>query len=318
MDAETTENTGQELANDDHQDAAVPGDRFLHIADLHFWEVVLNPLKLLNKRFLGNLNVALRRRHEFPMERAEGYIDALKQTGITTILLTGDFTSTATDGEFERARQFVDALVAAGLAVHVLPGNHDVYTFGAGRGRRFERYFRDYLPENGYPVQARLPHGTPLVFVPTVCPNLLSSRGYVTKESVDVVAQHLAEYAADDETKAPHLVVGGHYPVLTETYGYSAVWGRRLANGDLLRRAMGGSGVQVLYVSGHTHRFSYVEDPKYPNLHHLSTGAFFRINRKEAIEGEFAEVRVGASGFEVFRHTCRDGWKRHRIPPGGE
>ena len=42
----------------------------LHITDLHFWEVVWNPLHLLNKRFLGNINVFMKRRHHFKVDRA--------------------------------------------------------------------------------------------------------------------------------------------------------------------------------------------------------------------------------------------------------
>ena len=32
---------------------------FIHITDLHFWELVLNPFRLLNKRAIGNVNVFL-------------------------------------------------------------------------------------------------------------------------------------------------------------------------------------------------------------------------------------------------------------------
>ena len=79
-------------------------DRLVHIADIHFWRVTLNPFRLVGKRALGALNVLLRRRRDFAMERAEQFADAVAATGINAVLLTGDFTSTSLDEEFALAR----------------------------------------------------------------------------------------------------------------------------------------------------------------------------------------------------------------------
>ncbi|HIJ65996.1 MAG TPA: hypothetical protein HPP77_08590, partial [Candidatus Hydrogenedentes bacterium] len=131
----------------------LPVDRLLHVADLHFWRVVFDPLRLANKRFLGNLNVALRRRHEFRMERAKPFADALAATEVRHVVLTGDFTSTSAEEEFELASEFVRGLQRRGLTLSILAGNHDVYTFEARRKRRFERCFAGLVPDTGFPAR---------------------------------------------------------------------------------------------------------------------------------------------------------------------
>ena len=240
-----------------------PKDVILHVADLHFWSVVRNPFKLLNKRFLGNINVFLRRRHEFPMERAEPFADYLASRGVSNVVLTGDFTSTATDEEFTMARGFVHGLSRRGLTVTLMPGNHDVYTFEAQRAGRFERYFAEHLPVDGFPARLTLPGGTPLILVQTVCPNLLSSRGHITEGMVERTAALLRR------CEGP-VLVAGHYPVIRHTYGYHTSQGRSLRNAESLRKVLGESGKRVLYFAGHVHRFSYTRDPDYPALQHLA------------------------------------------------
>ena len=295
-------------------DTRQPLDTLLHIADLHFWQVVTNPLRLLNKRFLGNLNVWLRRRREFAMDRAGPFADAVAATGIDQVLLTGDFTSTSTDAEFSMAVAFVRGLRERGLTLSLVPGNHDVYTFEAVRKRRFEEYFAEFLAENGYPSRTTLRGGTPLILVPTVCPNLLSARGRVTAEAVEVVAGLL-------EACGDVAVVAGHYPLLYRTYGYASGRSHRLRNANALRKLLGSCGRRILYLCGHVHRFSYVADADYPSLAHVSTGAFFRRDPKRGRMGEFTEIHVLERGFEVFCHTCEDHWIRrpatqHRSPRG--
>ena len=286
-----------------------PIDTLLHVADLHFWKVVKNPLRLLNKRFLGNANVWLCRGRSFPMREAELFIDALAATNANQLLLTGDFSSTSLDEEFALARRFVDALSGRGLALNLMPGNHDVYTFEARRKGRFEQHFAPFVPQEGYPALRHLSGGTPLLLVPTVCPNWVSSKGRITRAQIERVRALL-------DGLPSIVVVAGHYPLLDKTYGYELTRERRLRNADLLRSVLGKSGRTILYVAGHVHRFSYTRDPDFPNLSHLSTGAFFHINHREHIRGEFARICIRADGFEVHRHTLCESWSDSACPPG--
>jgi hypothetical protein len=280
-------------------------DRFVHIADLHFWEVVLNPFKLLSKRMLGNANVVLRRRHEFQVKFAEAYADEVAALGINTVVLTGDFTSTSTEREFEAGAAFTRGLASRGLEVVAMPGNHDAYTFGAVRKKRFEHYFGDYLPAGGLPARLTLPGGTPLVVVPTVGPNILSSKGRITLGEV-ARARTLMNGAPEGP-----LVVAGHYPLLHKTHAYTSGSGRQLRNAESLRAVLAESQRDVLYAAGHVHRFSYVRDPHCPRLQHLTTPAFFLHRRKENLRGAFTEVHIHTDGtFRVFEHINNGTWNR--------
>ena len=286
-----------------------PIDTVLHIADIHFWKIVRNPIHLLNKRFLGNLTVLLKRRREFNMAQAEPYAEAIAEVaasaGAKAVLLTGDFVSTSTAEEFDLAVRFVRGLRARGLEIHLLPGNHDVYTFESVRRKRFEHYFGEFLPPDGYPSVTRLPGGTPLILAPTVRPRYFSARGYVTEKEVEQVRQ-LLEQAGD------RVVVAGHYPLLHRTQGYASNRWRQLKNAGKLRRVLGESQKHILYAAGHVHAFSYERDPVYANLEHLTTGAFFKRDIKMGVAGEFSEIGIYQDRFEIHHHVHKGGWTTTR------
>ena len=116
-------------------------DAFIHITDLHFWEIVRNPFRLLSKGAIGNVNVILKRRHEFIMERAWESLDYITGLAPREVIITGDFASTSTPWEFQQGAEFCKRLTDAGKRVIVIPGNHDVYTFGSERRQAFGKYF---------------------------------------------------------------------------------------------------------------------------------------------------------------------------------
>lgn len=280
-----------------------PQDQLLHLTDFHFWQVVLNPLRLLNKRFIGNGNVMFRRRHEFPMERAEAYAGYVASLGVKDLLLTGDFTSTSMPKEFEMARRFVEGLESRGMRPIVIPGNHDVYTFESVRDKRFERYFGPWLPPGPLPCRMTLPGGTPLILVPTVRANFFSSRGSIDKAAVQKVKNLL------NEANGP-VLIAGHYPMLHETDAYSLSPGRRLLNAQALRDALGNHAHDTVYLSGHTHRFSCVHDSEHSRLTHLTAGALFWRDTRLRTEGNFSEIQIREGRLAVFLHTYDRDWER--------
>lgn len=280
-----------------------PRDTLIHITDLHFWGIVKNPLALLNKRFLGNANVIYRRRHEFHMPQAALYGAHLAALGISECLIGGDFTSTATHKEYEMGKDFVDSLVRGGMNVHLMPGNHDVYTFESVRTRRFQQYFGAFAPAEGYPCRITLPGGTPLILAPTVCPNFLSSAGRITDREIE------ATRALVEACPQGPILVSGHYPVLHRTAGYTSGRSRQLRNAEALRQALGETGRPILYIAGHVHRFSYTRDNVYPNLLHLTTGAFFLKRPHDPCRGAFSTIRTDGSGFAVAWHRFDAAWE---------
>ena len=70
----------------------------------------------------------------------------IKRAGVDHVAVTGDLTNLALETEFEAVRELLeDELGLHPSEVSVVPGNHDLYTRGAMRGRRFVRYFGAYV-----------------------------------------------------------------------------------------------------------------------------------------------------------------------------
>lgn len=292
-----------------------PRDTLIHIGDIHFWKLIMNPFRLLNKRALGNLNVWLRRRHEFDTSQAEDFSDVVAATGVRYAVLTGDFTSTSTKHEFELGRAFVQGLTDRGLTCSVMPGNHDVYTFGSARNQQFQYHFQGLFPEDGLPALKILPGGTPLVSVPTVTPNILSSKGLITDHEIEETRELITGGAEAHARADTPIIVAGHYPVLQQTYAYHTPEDRHLRNAGKLREMLGALNRPILYAAGHVHRFSHVQDPDYPKLYHLTTGAFLMRDDKRKTHGEFSEIHVEPNRCRVFRHAYYGSWSHSEEPP---
>jgi 3',5'-cyclic AMP phosphodiesterase CpdA len=123
--------------------------RVLHLSDVHVTVPLADlPLReMFNKRFIGAVNLALRRQHQFSRAReklaALGRLAAAEQVDL--VICTGDYTGLGTELEFAAARQAVTPLLGRPLGYVTVPGNHDIYLSDVVRARRFERHFGDLL-----------------------------------------------------------------------------------------------------------------------------------------------------------------------------
>lgn len=112
--------------------------RFLHASDIHLLDLAgVRPWRYFNKRFTGWVNLALRRGKSHDGDLFDEIVRQGHAHGVDRIVLTGDLTNLALEPEFALVRERLDR---AGLPVTVIPGNHDVYTRGSYRARRFEDY----------------------------------------------------------------------------------------------------------------------------------------------------------------------------------
>lgn len=287
--------------------AGPAADRVIHITDLHFWAVSLNPALLLGKRALGMANLVLRRRRHFRTELAERFARDLAATGVKTVIAGGDLSTTSLDGEFLAAAAFLDRLKELGMRVYAIPGNHDVYTFSSARRRLFERRLGAHMPGADLPARVLLPGGTPVVFVPTSGPNVLTSRGRILAGEIDRAAALVADAPAGP------VLVAGHYPLLPRTAAYAQGWSHRLARADALRRALGGTGRTLLYAAGHVHRFSLTRDPDWRAMTHLTSAPLFYHGRGQS--GAYSTLAARPDGFQVWKHLFDGEWKSGRLNP---
>jgi len=276
--------------------------RFLHITDLHFWNVVYNPVYLCNKRVLGVINLLLRRRKYLHTERSESFIELLSTLQVDALLIGGDLTTTALPDEFRQAAAFLKRISAICPNIYLLPGNHDMYTFESCRHRRFETYLGEYAPVLHETTVSTLADGLSLFRIPTVRPNLVSSRGIVAPAQL----QKSREMITTTEGRA--AVVLAHYPVLQSAPGYTLSAERRLINAERLREIVGQSPVPVLYLAGHVHAFSHVADPRYKNVTHVTSSALFY--GKKGREGGFSEIETDGDSFRIVPWYYGGRWIR--------
>jgi 3',5'-cyclic AMP phosphodiesterase CpdA len=87
-------------------------------------------------------------------------VEAALRLGVDHVVLSGDLTTLALDAEFESARDALGPLAADPARLTVVPGNHDRFTPGSWRERRFERHFADLLESDlpEYRAHGLFPH----------------------------------------------------------------------------------------------------------------------------------------------------------------
>ena len=136
-----------------------------HISDLH----LLSPegpeaRRLVGKRFTGWVNLKLRRESHHKREVAQAVAREVRARNVDHVVITGDVTNLALESEFEVVRAFLEHdLGLAPDRVSMVPGNHDMYTRGAHRTRRFQCYLGEYITSDlpgaaGVPGVDRFPY----------------------------------------------------------------------------------------------------------------------------------------------------------------
>jgi 3',5'-cyclic AMP phosphodiesterase CpdA len=122
--------------------------RVLHLSDVHVqidWSA--QPAgKIGWRRSVARLELGLGGRSK-RYEGAEGVLQRIAEAAASVdhVVLSGDLTALAADEEFERAKAALGAITDDPRRFTVIPGNHDVYTPGAARAERFEKWFGHLL-----------------------------------------------------------------------------------------------------------------------------------------------------------------------------
>ncbi|MEO8878656.1 MAG: metallophosphoesterase, partial [Polyangiaceae bacterium] len=135
--------------------------RIAHLSDLHVLALAgVSPHRFFNKRLTGYANLRLKRKHI----HRRGYVEAIAKeitvSKIDHVVVTGDLTNLALEAEFEAARDLLEnGLGLSPKDVSVVPGNHDLYTAGALRKRRFTEFFAEYIKSDLPDLAANTPLG---------------------------------------------------------------------------------------------------------------------------------------------------------------
>ena len=193
--------------------------RIAHLSDLHLLDLEgAVPTRLFNKRLTGYANLRLKRGHQHKPLPVEAAARELRARGVDHVVVTGDVSNLALEREFDRVRVVLEEEL--GLApedVSLVPGNHDAYTSGSVRARRFSTWFARWtttdLPEIAGPGEfpfVRLRERVAIIGLSTAVarPPLVAS-GELGDRQLDALARALAH----PEVRSRTPIVLQHHPI---------------------------------------------------------------------------------------------------------
>lgn len=233
--------------------------RIAHLSDLHLLSLEgAVPYRLFNKRITGYLNIRFHRKSVHKPFAVRAAAREIKRLGIDHVVITGDVSNLALENEFELVRRFLsDDLGLPPERVSLVPGNHDAYTGGAHRSRRFATTFGTYLrsdladltvPGDVFPF-VHLRGGAAIIGLSTALPRPpLVASGAVGAPQLRALERILAH----PEVASRTAIILQHHPIHNPTSrAKTALEGLTDAEAEasLLRRVRRG-----LVLHGHLHR----------------------------------------------------------------
>jgi 3',5'-cyclic AMP phosphodiesterase CpdA len=272
--------------------------RFVHCSDIHLLDLAgTAPLRFVNKRLTGGVNLLLNRRKKHDQGMFLRIVEAAHAHGADRLVITGDLTNLALESEFEHVRRHLEA---AGLPVTVIPGNHDAYTRGSARTRRFEQYLAGFMegerePGSDYPFVQR--HGdVALIGLSTAIPSLpLYAVGRLGDEQLGRLARALSRLGGEGVAR----VVLVHHPVVPGV----AKPRHDLLDLDAFGRVIAEHGAELI-LHGHEHRRVDAELPgpggaRVP-VHGVGSGTY--LSQKPGRHGAYSLYTVGPGSVTRVYH----------------
>jgi 3',5'-cyclic AMP phosphodiesterase CpdA len=197
--------------------------KIAHLSDLHLLALQgVPPRRFVNKRLTGWVNLRLKRGSIHRAAYVRAIATEIARLDVDHVVVTGDLTNLALESEYELARElFEKELGLDPSRITIVPGNHDMYTRGAMRSRRFERYFGPWLesdlPElaveagaGRFPV-VKLRGDVAIVSLSSAVPRLpLVAAGEIGQAQREALARVLAHPEVVKRT----LVLALHHPIV--------------------------------------------------------------------------------------------------------
>lgn len=268
--------------------------RLIHLSDIHVWRYPLNPLRFCSKRTLGVIGLLAGRARKFRLERLDAVVERVKALDADHVLITGDLTTTALPEEFREAASALRPILSGPSRATIVPGNHDRYTTGSVRHRKFETTFGRFAPSESYPWLKAIDEETAILGLDPTRSHI-SARGYLPPEQLEA-ARGLAK------ERPRRLIVACHYPLLAPPPYERQLAFKRLKNaGDVASwaRTIG----PHLYCCGHVHAAWAFTPPGLPEQLCLNSGApLLRDPTGFHLPG-FLEITLQGDGVSVIHHA---------------
>jgi len=294
--------------------------RIAHFSDLHVLSLEgVGWKRFLNKRLTGIANLALRRA---PIDELSGlarlaaeqvpgdwrrkdvhratYVRAVARevgrVGVDHVAITGDLTNLSLEAEFSAAREILEGeLRLRPSEISIVPGNHDVYTRGALRGRRFTEFFADYTQSDitagvdvgpGHFPYVKLRGPCAIIGLSSAVPRLpFVAAGEIGVPQLEALARVLEH--PEVQRRTPVILV--HHPPERPSSTMKAVMESLRDGGRLFERLRGLRRGLVLH--GHLHR---------RKQHQLVTDAGSLLVAGAASASLHHEQTTRMSGFNVY------------------
>lgn len=251
--------------------------KLAHFSDVHLtsprlgWRV----RDVFGKRGTGWVNVRLlgrAHRFRYANQVVEAMLDDFRTRGYDHLVFSGDATTMAFDTEMTEAAHRLGVWDATLPPCITVPGNHDLYTFGATRRRTFEFAFSAWQQgeraddTHTYPFAKKVGHVW-LIALNSAKPNVLpwDATGRVGHPQLDRLK------ALCDRLDAGPRVVVSHYPLLTRGRRPEARW-HRLKDWQEARDAAAACGVG-LWLHGHKHAWYVLAAGDHQPFHSVCVGS---------------------------------------------
>ena len=271
--------------------------RIIHFGDLHVWRWRFDWRDPLHpKRWLGWVNLGLRRRHRFPPDHAERVAADIASQEADWVVCTGDLSTMSLDEEFERAAELMAPIREKwGGRFVVIPGNHDRYT--PRSAARYDRWFPHGRIEGVRTVD--LDDGTALVLYDASRPFRLRSNGDFHPGLAERLDAALAAQAGRT------VVLAGHYPYATPPE-HPESWEHKLLGEESLAEIVARHR-PVVYLHGHKHVRWAIRPRATPETLCLNCGAAGMRAASPDKQAGYLSLRLeDGSVEEVARHVLRD------------
>ncbi len=224
--------------------------KLAHLSDVHVsavWPTLSRMWR--GKRMLGGANMIFRRRNELRTQYVPLITKHIESQQPDLVLLSGDISTTALHEEFALARGFLQGFIDREQLV-IIPGNHDVYTAGAMKEKRYESHFSDChgetLPDEMYPFTRLLGDDIAIIGLNSCVPTGLSgSWGVLDPEQINRLPELLLKYS--DRFR---VVMIHHF--LQDKHGTPGLPRRGLRNRHDFLRIIQSYGAELI-LHGHEH-----------------------------------------------------------------
>lgn len=291
--------------------------RVAHISDLHVHAREKIPAhRYLNKRFTGWVNLKLRRHAAHQTEVLAQLLDEIRAQRVDHVVVTGDVSNLALEDEFKVAEELLaERLGLPADKISMVPGNHDLYTSGSARAKRFYKTFEAHLasdvpvhtdhPAGAFPyVQLRGPLA--IIGLSSALPRLpLFADGAIGRDQLKALDEALSH--AEVKKRLPVVLL--HHPPFNPPSKRKAFM-NGLVDADALREVLGERAALVLH--GHLHRRMHVEGGAWKSVG--ATSASLVSEHPDQMAGfNVYEVKDGAASHAA--QVLGDGGFAHRDVP---